>query len=446
MTNGSEPKEPSIPAWQKDTSGGVSNSPPKTRDAGRGNPAPDRSALLEQAKKFLEDSSVRGASQEKKAAFLAEKGLQDHEIANVLDKASPSPISSTAEDGSLKTVHDPSASSSSSSSSSSSASPSSATPDTTPPTSSSLQAKAATHPDRDAPPIITYPEFLLRPSKPTPLVTFQRLSYALYTLAGISALTYGASRHLVQPMLESLTLARHDLSNTTLHNLNKMNERLEGNVSHVPALSNSVLIKERGRDRDRRNPHDNETGSDIETIDSDPTELFHRDIATQTSPGLLSRSPSIANCRRASSSSSASLANSSSSTPHSKDATITAATQSRRLTALTTSLSSLLLPNTSTSNNETLLETISDCQAYLDKLQFSLNSYSDYNVLYGSARPINDSGSRRGGADEEDEAMRFRQEIRAVKGALLSVRNFPVGRPATGAAAAGGGGMGVGAK
>lgn len=443
MANGSEPKEPSIPAWQKDTSGGTSDSSPKTtsRDAGRGNPAPDRSALLEQAKIFLEDSSVRDASQEKKAAFLAEKGLQDHEIANVPDKASPPPISSTPEDGSLKTIHDPSASSSSSSSS---ASPSSATPDTTPPTSSSLQAKAATHPDRDAPPIITYPEFLLHPLKPPPLVTSQRLSYALYTLAGISALTYGASRHLVQPMLESLTSARHDLSSTTLHNLDKLNERLEGNVSHVPALSNSVLIKGQGRERDRRNPHDNETGSDVETIDSDPTELFHRDIATQTSPELLSRSPSIAN-RRRSSSSSASLANSSSSTPHSKDATPTTATQSRRLTALTTSLSSLLLPTTSTSNNETLLETISDCQAYLDKLQFSLNSYSDYNLLYGSAPPINDSRSRRGGEDKEDEAMRFRQEIRAVKGALLSVKNFPVGRPATGAAA-GGGGMGVGAK
>ncbi len=69
-----------------------------------------------------------------------------------------------------------------------------------------------------------------------------------------------------------------------------------------------------------------------------------------------------------------------------------------------------------------------------------MNSYADYNFLYGSAPPAKDDKSRstevkerkEGGKEEEDEAMRFRQEIRSVKGALLSVRNFPVGRPATG--------------
>lgn len=87
-----------------------------------------------------------------------------------------------------------------------------------------------------------------------------------------------------------------------------------------------------------------------------------------------------------------------------------------------------------------------------------MNSYSDYNLLYGSAPPAvsskddNKSRSSRGKAakkegggrdgEEEDEAMRFRQEIRSVKGALLSVRNFPVGKPATGGVL----GQGVGVR
>jgi Pex14 N-terminal domain len=367
---------------------------------------------------------VRDASREKKVAFLKQKRLQNDEIQKLLDME---PASSDVQHNDGKTIHD-------SSLSSSSVSPSSA-PTKAEPSTPSSEATPTPQPKPDIPPIITYPEFLFRPTKPPPLITLERLSYTLYTLAGISAITYGASKYLIQPMLQSLTSSRHDLASTALHNLEKMNEKLEGNVSHIPAMSNSLLLKQRGRERHL----DNDNTSEIESIDSDPTELFHRDIATQTSPHL-TRSPSTA------SSSSKSSSSSSLTTPstHPKDAT---ATQSTRLHSLSTALSSLLTTSSTLSTTQTnLLDTIADTQSYLDKLQYSNNSYLDYHFLYGSTPQTKDdktisgggkAGAKRGEEEQEDEAMRFRHEIRSVKGALLSGRNFPAGRPATAGMGAG---------
>jgi Pex14 N-terminal domain len=421
-------KKPSIPAWQTKAPEETSQSSSKTTNqAERETPAQERTALIEQAKTFLQEFSVRDAPREKKVAFLEKKGLQGDEIQKLLDTASSKPASFNVQDSGIKTIHDSSPVSTST------------IPDTTQSSTSASTSKPkpSSQPTHDIPPIITYPEFLLHPTKPPPLITIQRLTYALYTLAGISALTYGASKHLVQPMLQSLTSARHDLSNTALHNLEKLNEKLEGSVSHIPSLSNSILLKQGGRDRHLDNDDD---GSDVESVDSDPTELFHRDIATQTSPQPTPRPSS-------SSSSSYSLSTSSPS-HHSPPQTDAITTQSARLTTLTHSLSSLLAtdsPSSSSSSNP-LLESISTCQSYLDKLAFSMNSYNDYNLLYGSPNTNTNTTTNKGNKDgrtkrseieEEDEAIKFRQEIRAVKGALLSVRSFPVGRSAVTASTAG---------
>lgn len=373
--------------------------------------------MYEQARIFLQDPSVREASREKKVSFLKEKGLQGDEIEELLDTASPEPVSSVEKESSLKTLHDSSAPSSSASS----ASP-----------SPQAQAQSAAQPIGDVPPVITYPEFLLRPTKPPPLITLERLSYSLYAVAGISALSYGTSKYLIQPMLQSLASARHDLASTALHNLERLNEKLEGKVSHIPAMPQSVAFKAQERKWGRNLPihadkNDDDDGrSRTSTLDSDPpTELFHRDVATQTSPQP-SRSPSPTR---------------SSSTPiprpaERRDAT---STQSAHLTSLSGTLSSLLAStesSTSKAAHSTLLDSISACQAYLDRLQLGTSAHGagDHHptlVVYGRSSPTagpaasDKRGRAEGDAAEQDEAARFRQDIRSIKGALLSVRNFP---------------------
>ncbi|ERF75722.1 hypothetical protein EPUS_01552 [Endocarpon pusillum Z07020] len=429
MTDGSDSKPPSIPAWQTTISHNTTDTSSDTsKDAAQAVPAQDRRAVLDQARIFLDDASVRDSPREKKVAFLAKKGLQNDEIQRLLDTSSSETASSSA-------------------SSSESSSPASHVSAATTPPSSSSQTQPASQPNREVPPIITYPEFLLRPSKPPPLITLDRLTYSLYTLAGISAFTYGASKYLVQPMLQSLSSSRHELASTALHNLEKLNEKLEGSVSHIPAISQSAIPKQRFF---HDNDNNDESASDIETADSDLTELFHRDMATQTSPRLLLHSPSLSNTSSTTSSSAHEKQN-----ENAETATATT-TQHTRLLTLKDSLTSLLAtespsePTTSTSTSSSttnLLSTLSSTQSYLDRLQFSLNAYNDYHHLFsagGSTLPATTGNNRRDEGKKgpsDDEAVRFRQEILSVKGALLGVRSFPLGSRVT--AATGAGGVGV---
>ncbi|KAF7507557.1 hypothetical protein GJ744_010348 [Endocarpon pusillum] len=445
MTDGSHSKASSIPAWQAAISHHTSDTSSDTStDAAQAVPGQDRSAVVDQARIFLNDASVRDSPREKKVAFLAKKGLQEDEIQRLLDTSSSETASSSRQDDNgLKTVHNSPASSPEPSSPASHLSAA-----TISPSSSSSQTQSASQPNREIPPIITYPEFLLRPSKPPPLITLDRLTYSLYTLAGISALTYGASKYLVQPMLQSLSSSRHELASTALDNLEKLNDKLRGNVSHIAPIpiSHGTIPKQRFHDREN-NYNDSNASDNSETADSDPTELFHRDMATQTSPDLLPSS-SLSSLSHPSSSSS--------SAPHSKqkeeeeeEKETATKTQLRRLTSLKDSLTSLLQTESPTTTTATtlLLSTISSTQSYLDRLQFSLNPYNDYShLLSGSTLPAATTGGNnkenKNGSD--DEALRFRQEILGVKGALLSVRSFPLGSKATTAITVPGGAGGRG--
>jgi hypothetical protein len=101
-----------------------------------------------------------------------------------------------------------------------------------------------------------------------------------------------------------------------------------------------------------------------------------------------------------------------------------------------TSLASLLASNsqatTSHNTTESLKSTVEDLQAYLDNLQFSHNSFnSNYDHIYPGFE-VQKSSSKRNKAGDDDEAGKFKAEIRAVKGALLSSRTFPAGRKPVG--------------
>lgn len=398
MTDPSEPRRPAIPDWQMNYVQSSTMPEPLAKDPpSNSNDAPSSdTGLLELAKHWLKDESIRDSPRERKIAFLEEKGLQGDDIQKLLGTQD-----TLEREPEMKTVHD-SASSASTMKTPSPTSSGIPTPKNTPSATSS----------RDVPPIITYPEFLLRPEKPPPLVTFQRLAYATYGLAGLTALTYGANKYLVQPMLDSLTSARHEFADTALQNLEKLNSKLESNVSHVPYLSSSATLK--------RKAGENCGEDDAESVDSDPTELFHRDIATQTSP-LQSRTSSLS---------------SSTSVNHiHRDANQTS-TQSSRLTIIHNSLASLVASNsqatTSQHATESLKSTVEDLQTYLDNLQFSHNAFnSNYDHIYPGFE-VQKSTSKKNKAGDDDEAAKFKAEIRAVKGALLSSRTFPAGRKPVG--------------
>ncbi|KAK5043305.1 hypothetical protein LTR13_001076 [Exophiala sideris] len=371
---------PSIPVWQRKPdenaqqpiipSGSASNTESTTSSD---------LPLLEQARKFLEDESIRDASRERKVAYLETKGLSSEQIEQLLGtEPQPSSPDSLSD---LKTVHDTTQDTRvepQKASASTSTTPNE--PSSQPPTTTSK---------RDIPPIITYPEFLLKPQKPPPLVTVERLVDAAYVFAGISALTYGASKYLVQPMLETLTQARHDLAESAVADLEQLNTKLESTVSHVPYIASSTILQKKTED-------------DLESIDSDPTELFHRDIATQTSPG-----------------------HSGLSTPDEHSAQDPTTSQSSRLRSLHVSLSSLVSSTNTHFSEDRLREQVTEFQGVLDKLSAS---YNPFQLDYGASTitSYNDDKSKSRKPASDNETAKFRAELRALKGAFLSSRNLRI--------------------
>ncbi|KAL2794679.1 peroxisomal membrane anchor protein conserved region-domain-containing protein [Aspergillus keveii] len=394
--------KPSIPLWQRQNSAAA---PPasddKDKDAGEDTA---RSTLVEQASKFLQDESIRDASTDRKIAFLESKGLTSPEIDGLLGVSRNSEASS---DASNTTEEDKSATAANTEGSSQATSPSTGTS-----APSSTTAQSSSSAPRDVPPIITYPEFLLHQSKPPPLVTLRSVLYTLYGAAGLGATFYTASEYIVKPMLANLTDARHDLASTTEANLKKLNEKLEQNVSQIPP---SLLTK--ATVSSAQSVISDEDGVDIESITSDPTELFHRDIGTQTTQDLTNPPPATTS--------------SATTEPEKPTPTSTALTHQKRLEQIGTQLRDFADTQTTSSTlHDTTRSRISDLQRYLDGLLYSKSSSYPYSATTGYgmySTPGLDSGSAATGVGkgEEDAISGFRAEIRGVKGALLSARNFP---------------------
>ncbi|KAG8531161.1 uncharacterized protein KY384_004519 [Bacidia gigantensis] len=308
----------------------------------------ERNALRESAAKFLDDDTVRDAPIDRKRSFLQSKGVPEPDI----DK--------------LLAIHPNSASEGMESS----------TKSTT--MSDGEMATESREENDTAPgpvPIITYPEFLLHSQKPPPLITADRLLAASYIVSGVAALTYGTSKYIIEPMLESLGSARHDLFSTTSSHLENLNKKLETSVSKVPALSPPNAI-----DRDM------ETDDDVE----DATRFFSRTIATQTSPRL-SRSNSLV------------------ASPEMEEHPSSNEKQASQLSDLKVSLEGITPGEKSELAVQSKLE---ELKTYLDGIRHTTNVVP-LGKFHGKA--------------EEDGVVRLKAEIKSVKGVLLSARNFPSG-------------------
>lgn len=251
------------------------------------------------------------------------------------------------------------------------------------PTSTTLDNNRSVEPKGDRPPIVTYPEFLTKPTRPPPLITANGFLNTLYAFGGLSTLIYGTSKFIVTPMVDSLTEARISLHDTANQNLAKLVTKLEDTVSEIPAAKKADSTA---------HPYED----DEDTEYDDPTEMFHRDIGVQTSlpsspvdgPGQIIPAES------------------------------TGGQQARRLKELVASVKEvsggLVAQSEDFADVKTILEVFKDD---MDKLSYPVHDFGGGNALYGSSFRN----------ERDDEIKKAKENIRRVKGVLLSARSFPAG-------------------
>ncbi|KAL6866374.1 hypothetical protein ACO1O0_002482 [Amphichorda felina] len=343
MANDQEKPESGIPDWQR----GQEES---------GKPAEDQ---LDVARRFLDDDEVKSAPREKKVAFLKAKGVEDGDIEKLLSETEQQPKSEQTDE----------AVSAESSTTSSEPSPT--------PSPESSPESSLPSPSSDRAPIVTYPEFLANPTPTSspPLVTTARLLTALQLSAGLSALLIGTSKLVLSPMLEHLTASREELHSTTASRLNDMVSLLEKSVSVVPPPPG-------------RKKHG--ALSDDDSDAGDPTEMFHRDVGTQTFLPV----PSAASAPKLP----------------------PAETQATRLDSLTRSLSDIK------DGLRAQSEGLSDVKTLIDVFGDDLDA-----LTYRSAAELPGYDMLRTGTkgEPDDEIRKVRDSIRRIKGTLLSTRSFP---------------------
>ncbi|KAH6949818.1 peroxisomal membrane anchor protein conserved region-domain-containing protein [Fusarium avenaceum] len=367
---------PAIPSWQKAQSDETDNQntgpapTPSTSSSASEVDAPAVETSVEEedtqpqrvqddqdklniARRFLENDDVRHAPHDKKVEFLKSKGIDEAEIHALLGQEESVTETETESTASSETTsaHAP-------------------TPtETLPPT-------PASQPPVDRPPIVTYPEFLAKPPRPPPLVTKERLFNALYAVTGLSTLVYGTSRYVIRPMVDSQAEARTDFHDLTSRKLDALVAKLEKTVSEVPPQKPVATV---------------EDDSEAE----DPTEMFHRDMGTQTTFPVSSVTAMTG----------------------SKDNDSPAKHNVSQLASLNKTLSGLKDAYRSQSEGMDKIKTAVDVlRDDLDTMTYT--AYPDHSTgydLYGRSRK----------PEPDDEIRKVRDNIRRVKGVLLSTRNFP---------------------
>ncbi|KAJ4297736.1 hypothetical protein N0V90_005631 [Kalmusia sp. IMI 367209] len=336
--------------------------------------------LLDQARRFLEDATIRDAPREKKVEFLKSKGVAAEDIEKLLS-------TTTGDDASLDITDLGERAWSS---------VSTYTPfhhiwnqakwAQTP--SKSAQAAVPQSQPRDIPPIVTYPEFLAQPAQQPPLITTRRLLNTAYITGGLAATIYGLSNFIIGPMTQNLTESRHDFATHAQGQLDKLNERLRDTASVDPATKAKAKASD--------------VVDDISEADSDPTELYHRDFGTQTTP-TLSRTPST------------------SSNAEEDEGVVKG--HENRLKILTSHLRELQSTRSNdTASVDSLKTQLSNLNTYLSDMSYQNQYYSGSGGFYGGTYGL---PKTKDGKDDQIEVLK--NDIRAVKGVFLSARNFPAG-------------------
>lgn len=201
---------------------------------------------------------------------------------------------------------------------------------------------------------------------------------------------YGLSKYIIAPMTVNLAESRRDFATHTNDQLKELNERLGKAVTVDPANSIKTIT---------------DIVDDISEADSDPTELYHRDYGTQTTP-TLSRRASV----------------SSTTDP---EPTVTA--HETRLKIIKSHLQELEANRSNDSTSRDSLKTkVTELTTYLSEMSYQNQYYSNSGGFYG-----NNYGLPGGKDGKNDQIEVLKNDIRAVKGVFLSARNFPTGGRST---------------
>lgn len=373
-----------IPSWQLPSISHASDSSKVQTDRSTEDARPDpRLSLIEKASRFLDDEEIREASKERKVYFLRTKGLTDQEIEDLLAK----------KDGIIRSEQETSAEDETHASTE----PIDATApaegvdvDMTDDYMDSDPSPSSPSHRQEGPPIITYPEFLLHSQKPPPLITTGRLLTALYLTSGAAATMYGLSNYLIEPMVETLSAARHSFFQNAATNVDKLNEKLESTVSRIPDTVHGY------------DGLDESDADDDADASSDPARFFSRTVATQTSPHLSQSSSSTSLPEKAPSSSPSAVV----------------ASQAAHLSRLHDMLSDMK---------------DADEEGISDPVRDNVRALREYLDNLPSLGRTGSTGGERGGGGSapmrknEDGVAKVKAEIKSVKGTLLSARNFPAG-------------------
>jgi hypothetical protein len=215
----------------------------------------------------------------------------------------------------------------------------------------------------------------------------------MYTTVGAIAGMYGLSRYVLDPMHVQLSEARHDFFTHAGTKVDELNGRLSKVVTVPPGKSSTKA-------KDSEVPDNASVTSEA----SDPTELFHRDIGVQTSPPL-SRNHS-----------SWSLSES-----DPTNSTEALARQESRIGSITSTLRDIRFTVDYTGNKE------KDVSAQVDAFTKYLNELMDSSPYYKYQNNFPTWNNASSATATTDEFDKFKNEIRSMKGAMLSTRNFPRG-------------------
>lgn len=201
------------------------------------------------------------------------------------------------------------------------------------------------------------------------------------------ATMYGLAKFILAPMSTRLAESRHELFEHTKEKLDDFNTKLADVVSVDPAH--------------RAKSTTSEAADDVSEAGSDPTELFHRDVGTQTTPTLSRKSSNLGE----------------------DDDTSTTASHVRRVYIITSHAKELEEMQAAQEESRNSLRTaVSDLTLYLTEMSYQTPYYNPMPGLYGGTYGLP------GGKDGKiDQVEAVKADIRAVKGVLLNARNFPAG-------------------
>jgi len=202
-------------------------------------------------------------------------------------------------------------------------------------------------------------------------------------------------------MLESQTSARQDYYASVSSALSSLVSKLEESVSVLPPSY--------------RHKTDDRSGTESDD-DDDPSELFHRDIGTQTSPDPFCMSNSLT-------------------TPHETDPGNVIQTQTATLRKVTYSLDSLRDGieghASAVQQAKTRVELLKDSVREVDRKAQDLKTTT--NQAAAGYTPYSGWSSGGSGGEPDDEIRKAREILRGMKGVVLSramgpLTSRPVGR------------------